>query len=261
MRGTGLELDQLDAELRLEDGEARLERFEALYQGGKLSARGEIREQPGPSAVALHLRASGLRVGTLLAQFQEKPELTGVLDLAADLRARGPTLDALLASLDGDLALMVREGKARSRYLREFELDVVKALASVVVSKEFEELECLIVDLRAQRGVAEAQALYLETERIQLMGSGSLDLGARTFDLRLTPRPKRRGPIAVAPSVRVEGPFTDPSFRVVKRSLATSALRSLFGSIARTGDPVVHKFWQRQGGESGPCADAFEAWD
>ena len=111
-----------------------------------------------------------------------------------------------------------------------------------------------------QRGVAEAQALYLKTERIVLMGSGSRDLGARAFDLRLTPHPKRRGPVAITPSVRVAGPFTDPSFRPVKHSLATSVLRALFGSVAQTGDPIVRKFWRRQGGKSGLCAEAFETW-
>ncbi len=255
----GLKIEGLSAKLRLEEGVAALEEFETGAEHGTVV--GTARVETGAEAPALSLRSSatGIRLGALAAQFEEDPSLTGTLDALLDLESRGDTLAALGSNLRGNVTLVIRDGQAASAWARAFERNLARAFLSTDVDTEFDQLECLIADFQITRGRASIRTLWFETERAILSGQGAIDLRRGSFDLRIVPKPKKPGIFSVAASVKVSGPFDDPDFTASKRSLATSAARGFFKNIARPSNPLLGRWWRREGGKDAPCAAAFES--
>ena len=255
----GLMIEGLSAKLRLAEGIASIEKLETVAEHGRVE--GEARIETGSDSPALFLRstATGIRLEVLAAQFEEDPSLTGKLDAAVDIESRGDTLAALASNLRGDVTFVVRDGRATSSWARRFERDLARAFVSTDVEQEFERLECLIADFQISRGRASVRTLWFETDRAILSGQGAIDLDRGSFDLRIVPRPKRSGIFSIAASVKVSGDFDDPKFTPNRRSLASSAARNFLKNVTRPSNPLLGRWWSREGGRDAPCASAFEA--
>jgi hypothetical protein len=70
-----------------------------------------------------------------------------------------------------------------------------------------------------------ADGFWLDTSAIRVRGKGGLDLGERTIDLKLRPRPKRRTFLNLATPVGISGTWDDPSIGIAAGGLAGTAFR------------------------------------
>lgn len=273
----GLLLDELDADVVLEPGHLGLERFEIRTVQGILNGEAHLHTSAAAPRVSLRARVAGMRIDRLLAQFEEVPSLSGTVDGVLEVESRGETLPALRADLGGDVLVVVREGSAASAYARRLELNVLRTLLSraplVRAQPEaFEELECGIGSFRVGSGVARVEKLWFETDQVVITGNGAVDFRSETFDLKLTPEPKRRGLVSVAAQVHVHGPFADPIFTANRTSIGTSLVRGVLSNVARPvdrlrrvvvpqSDPLLRslQWWRDVQEREDPCTSAFEA--
>ena len=92
-------------------------------------------------------------------------------------------------------------------------------------------VDCFALALDIDAGVARVETLRLDAPKVVVTGSGKANLASNSLDLRLTPEPRDPGLLSTAATVDVRGPITDPIFRAVPRSLATSATRALLRNV------------------------------
>lgn len=257
----GFEIDAFRARLVVTEDHAAIEDAEAVFEGGTLTGAARVEAGVSPPRASLHLRGTNIRLYKLMAQIEDEPSLSGVLDVSLDLTSRGDSLRELTSNLEGTATLVVREGEARSSYARALERDLLRAALGSSDPGEFDSVRCFIGDFRIEDGVADVQTLWFETERAVVYGEGRLDLRSYEYDLKLVSEPKQRSLLGVAAQVRVTGPFSDPKIRASKRSLATSAAKGLLEGLTRPTQPVwnsmLDTFWKREG-KRGPCAGFAE---
>jgi hypothetical protein len=83
--------------------------------------------------------------------------------------------------------------------------------------------------MKFQEGAGKVQELVAETDKVQFVGTGALDLSNRSLDLTLTPRPKRRGPGGTIGPVVVRGPLDAPKVSLTKGSVAGKVVGDTLG--------------------------------
>ena len=71
-------------------------------------------------------------------------------------------------------------------------------------------INCAVADFGVKAGVADANALILDTDVNTVVGRGTVDLGHETLDLTLVPKTKKFSPVALRGPIHVRGPFSNP---------------------------------------------------
>jgi uncharacterized protein involved in outer membrane biogenesis len=237
--GGAVDLRDASAAVELEDGELRVGELRLAYQGGRVEAGLRVNARAASPEVALRVDATALDLaglGHLLGRAEGAG--SGQLDLALDLRGRGPTPAALWQGLDGRVALALREWSAAGAFARRFLLDLLRAFLGPEPAAP-DRVGCLRAAVAFASGVGSVETLVLSTPRAAVIGQGRIDLARERWDLELAPRVHDPGLLVVAAAVRVTGPLDAPSVQPVPLELVSASLRSLVGATLRPASEVT----------------------
>lgn len=196
------------AGLTVRDGVATLRPLRLDYLGGRADAELSFGMDQEPPPLRLEARIQALNTGELLSELGIRPFLVGDLDANLDLRAVGPDRRALMASLDGEIELAMGEGRIGSRLVDLAAQDIVGWLFAAGTDTR---LVCAVSRIAFAAGRGTVEGLILETENVQLLGAGAVDLGRETIDLDFAPRPIRGRLLPAVTSFRIHGPLAAPT--------------------------------------------------
>ena len=190
----GLDFTEVGLELSGSDGQQRLERFDAVFYDGELSATAALDLTPEPIHWQLSPSLSRVRLEPLiqaLAEDEEPAPLRGRLTLGGELETRDNHWLALKRNLNGRLAGHIDEGAVLQVNVSQ----ELCTLAAMVDGREttrdwspdtrFGRAEA---SLRIVDGVARSEDLLVTIPGIELAGSGELELSNERFDLRAAAR-------------------------------------------------------------------------
>jgi uncharacterized protein involved in outer membrane biogenesis len=146
----------------------------------------------------------------------------------AKLVGNGSSTAQMLASANGDAALIMDGGAVGELMLRLSNLDLANSLLVLLGGDKQVPINCLLGTFKAVDGDFVVQTLVLDTPKVNINGSGDVNFADETLHLRLVSQSKGfslaslRGPIAIS------GTFTHPLVRP-----------ELGGAVARGGLAVV----------------------
>jgi len=226
-----LEFVQLSARILLQDRRLAVAPFEASLAGG--AAGGEVRIDGAAAepAVSARLDWRGLDLAALLAMAGTDAAIAGKTNLAADLKGQGGSVQSLLASLGGSIGADLIDGHIPGRTFDLLGEDVARLLLSIPDDQRVTALRCGIARFEIRRGIAESQALALDSARISLTGSGRTDLGRESLDFRLVPRPKDPSLMSLGIPVLVRGTYLEPEFVLDRAAVVGGLLGGAIGTI------------------------------
>lgn len=234
-----LDLARLSARaLRLEDAQAgfaldarklRVEPLEAVFQGSRVRGHLDL-DVSGPTPrLGLSLLAQQLDLGDLLAKLELSDRVAASIEIAVNLRGSGDSLAALLGSLDGHVSVAVNGGELPTRYVDFANTDLAAKLMSWRRPPEQTQIECGVIQLQIEKGVAHSQLLLFDTKHMTLWGKGDVDLRNETLRLQLAPRPHDPRLLKLSTDVQVSGSLKAPQARSHPMGLFKSAVRFVFG--------------------------------
>ena len=219
---------KLDLSARLRDGELTLRPLSAGLAGGRLDA--ELGLAAAQQALSLRLEATGVELGSLLRQLGAGDSLErGPSDLSLELRGSGESLRAVAAAASGRLTLHARDATLDTRLLDRLGDAAAEVLRHLLGDESRVPLRCGVARFDLRGGLATSRVLLLDSPRVGLVGSGSVDLGRERPDLVLWARGRDALAEQAAVQIRVAGTLARPSFKPDKISTALSAAES-FGS-------------------------------
>jgi uncharacterized protein involved in outer membrane biogenesis len=226
--------------------------------GGHIDAKMTVAANSTPPAVTLTLRAPALALQPLLKALNKPGYASGNLELRADLHGAGDTPHAIAASLDGSVGIAVAKGEIDSQLLGGLMAGLLqKANLTQLASKSgMSALNCFAVRLDASHGVGTLKALRLDSSTLTMDGSGGMNFGTETLDLRLRPAAGVAGTNVTVP-VKVLGSFAAPSVEpdvvgAVTSNVGTAAKMALGGSTGGVGLIIGSAIEQKLSGD--PCA-------
>lgn len=263
----GIALEGLGAKGALRGGRLAVDPVQARLGGGVVKGV-VVADASSGKALALKADLSGEKVvlGALFQDMARSDLLTGApTDMAVDITAQGASVAGLMGSLDGTVRVSVGEGRINQALIDWAGADVInqltEALNPLAEKREYADLVCAAVNLKARDGViAYDRAIAMETSRMSVVSSGTLNLGAEKLDLAVRPYPKDGVGISagkLAEMVRLQGTFADPKVVADMAGVARTAV-SVVGALATGGASLVAEGLLGQGDiDPHPCATAL----
>ncbi len=250
-----------DFELRakLQDGALELDRYQSRGLRGGVWAEGQlIPLGDGRAALSAEIVATGLAPNREAWQNAD-PSTLPRIDAAGRLSATGSGLRSLAASVEGQAIGAASAGTLPGDGLAGLNLGLLDLLSGVLLPKEVRNqptvLRCFAARLAAENGVLTTEPIAaLSTERVLVLGSGSIDLGSEKLDLGFQTTPTRLLDINLAelvnPFVRIRGTLADPTPEVDPAGTLVYS-----GAAAATGglSILAQGLWNRLRGSSKPC--------
>jgi AsmA protein len=138
----------------------------------------------------LRLDLVGVRALPLLTNTAGFSAIDGQMQARIDVRGHGGNLQAIMSSLSGAVDLAVQDGEIRNvnvaKMIRTLGANIVKGWQAD--KDERTDLSQLTGFFRIENGRASADNLRLLGPLVRVSGTGAIDLGAKTLNLRLDPR-------------------------------------------------------------------------
>jgi len=130
---------------------------------------------------------------------------------------RGKSFAAMAGSATGTLAAVVDGGSISNLVDAKLALNLGKVLGLRIRGDRPIPLHCAAAAFDFRNGIGKSQALVLETAETHTDGTGVVDLRNETFELLLTPQPKKPGLFSLKSSIRVQGALNNASYKIDDR--------------------------------------------
>ena len=119
----------------------------------------------------------------------------GALEVGIALTSSGNSAADLAAGLNGDIQLMVEDAKLLNDFVElagsDLLLEVLNKINPFAKSDPTTELNCALVKFKATDGKLETKnQLVMETSKMEIVGSGSVDLNDEKLSITITPNAK-----------------------------------------------------------------------
>ncbi len=199
--------------------------------GGAVSASGSIDASVDPAAETLKLNAPALALGPFLHGFGLPAMAQGTVQAQMNASARGNTLPDMVATVTGQLGLASVNGVVDGSVLGRLfggALQSVGLPANLATSPGPVSLRCAALRLDANNGSGVVKALALDSSRLLMQGSGTVNFASETLGLVLKPRLKIGGSNVSVP-VQVGGTFLAPTYGVAPQSAVSAGAQSASG--------------------------------
>ncbi len=225
----------------LKDGKLVLDPISGILPAGRMSGRLTIDANPPKPPVALVLRAPGLSLRTLALMLGLPSGASGSLEVDATLNGAGDSLHVIAAGLNGTLGLAMVNGEIDNSSLNRL-LGPILTSASLPLSlinpgqsiRGSSALRCFAARLDARDGLATFRALYLNSARVKVSGSGTINLADETLSVRLRPLARLADTGITVPLI-VGGTIENPKARI---DAAHSAQDNLMG-LAQSAQNLI----------------------
>ena len=225
-----LEVFDLNAALKLDDGHLVIRETGAGYAGGSLRTELRVDTSTPESALSLRLHADDVDLGRLLPWLETGARPMGFVDASIALESRGNSPRELRSNLEGTFSAVVRDGIVASKFGDAFVKNVMKLSLPALLSPGPTGYGCIVAEFEIEEGVAVARTLVIETKNVVVVGSGEVDLSANAFDLVLSPKARKPGILNLSAEVEVTGPLEKPVFRVRRRTIPGRLVRGLLAN-------------------------------
>jgi uncharacterized protein involved in outer membrane biogenesis len=237
IEGGGQETGGLRAHLDYARSRLRVAPVQLAYLGGHIKGQIQADLAPSPPTVALDAEVRRLGLGQMFSRLGKAPAVVGPLDLDLSVNAKGTGLRALLASLTGQVSGSIRDGSLANRTINLAGQNIIEWMFTRTTDGSAP-LECLVARFDFDDGIGTARQLVFETDKVQAIGGGTLDLRVDTMRLVFTPRPKQNRLIGKVGPVDVSGPFSAPEVELAEGAAAAKVVEDtielplhLLGSI------------------------------
>ena len=187
------------------------------------SAASAAAKAPAPRAVLQRERQQALKAPDAPAQAY----LTGLLDAQFKLSGQGRSVAEILATLQGDTRVVVRDGTLSHLLTEAAGLDVAQALGVAIRGDRSLPLRCARVDAQVQRGVLVPSFAVVDNADTTFRLNGQIDLRDETLALRLVAEPKDFSPLSLRSPITIGGTLSKPAVSIDARQLGVRAVAAI----------------------------------
>jgi uncharacterized protein involved in outer membrane biogenesis len=208
-----LPLDSMNAHLVISGGKVKLAPLDFGVAGGSLVSMIEMDARQPRMVTRAQIVAKALRLDKMFPKSRLAGGDTGTLGGRATLTGTGNSLAGMLATAEGEAAVIMEGGSVGELALRMSNLDIANSLLVMLGGDKQVAVRCLVGIFNASDGQFKAKTLVMDTAKVNMTGTGHVDFTDESLHLSLTSKSKGfslaslRGPIAVS------GSFLQPVLR------------------------------------------------
>ncbi len=232
VRSERIPLRGLALDIELERGMLRLDPLTLDLRQGRIAGAASIDAREDTPQVDIDMRLSNARLENIIA-LNGNPPLTGALVGRVRLSGRGASVRQAAANANGDLSFVTPRGEVREAFAELTGINVTRGLGLLLTDDQSKiDVRCGVASFDVRGGVARARTIVFDTDTMLILGSGSINLGDETMDLRLEGEPKEPRLIRVGAPITLQGRLRSPEVGVDAGELAEEGgIAALLGTL------------------------------
>jgi hypothetical protein len=260
-------IEALTARLVLAAGRLEIQPFSSRVGNGVLGGRVALDGSSGTTAaLTTKIDAKGVDLGRLMQQMGNPDLVAGAkTDLAVDLRGSGGSVRDVMAALNGDLLLVLGEGKINNKFVDFLGADLLTQVVEKVnpfrKTDPQTDLKCGVIKFTAKDGMATSdRGIAFETSKMTVVSSGTANLKTEAIDFSLRPNPRESAGIGAGELVklmRVRGTLAEPKIGVDEVEAARTAISLGAGLKAGGLSSLAQGLAGSAPADPNPCATAL----
>ncbi|PQP32908.1 hypothetical protein C6A36_02010, partial [Desulfobacteraceae bacterium SEEP-SAG10] len=141
------------------------------------------------------LRIDRYELGSMLKKMGINDSLQGNMDMELDLKGQGNSIAELMSGLNGKTMMVMGDGSINQKAIKLLGTDLSSGLLQLLNPLEKEEkytkIKCFAGGFDIKNGLAQSNALLLDTPQVSVLGYGKIDLKTEEIDLSLKPSPRK----------------------------------------------------------------------
>ena len=262
-----LPLQNVDASLQMEGDEIDLQNLTFQLGAGLAEVKGSLSQFKSPvPTIALQGYAKNFTLGNLLQNMDTKYKATGgPIKMAFNLKGAGASVHQLLANSSGKVQFTVGQATMGTNFLNDggdFVVTLLDAVNPLRKKTTQTTLECAVAYLPVSNGqISIAKSVGVQTDRLNVVLSGSLNLKTEQVDLSIAPHEKSglTTGFDLGGLVKIQGTLMQPKTAINKEGVVNSAISIGLG-ILTSGATIVAENAKSMATKVQPCADALHPW-
>lgn len=225
-------LNDIALRVELENGRLAVRPASMDLAGGELQGWLVYDASDAPPSLTMRLALHGLNLARALSG--EDDPVTGEVSGRMELHGRGPTVEALAGSLDGQLLFVMREGSIIASWVEALDLDLAEWLIATSAEGTVKTpIRCAMIAFAAENGVLSAEPVVIDTRDSVIIVEGQIGLGTEQMKLTLQAYPKDASLLSIEGRIRVAGTLADPEIDVLDaESAGQGAIALALGALA-----------------------------
>ncbi len=220
--GRNTNIDRLDVHVTGDANRYTLRQFSLIYDDAEAEIRGVVDLNPSPPFASIAGEAIALPLSTLAQDLGAPSDIRGTLTARGGVAASGTDIPALMATLNGSLAIALEDTVIQGAAYDILATDFLAWLYSGAALEDSTHLDCTLARFDIRDGVARTDSIYVESQRMIATGEGKFDLAKRQLDLTLTPRSRSRS-FQIPSEIRLRGDMSEPRVTISPVKAAADA--------------------------------------
>lgn len=182
------------------------------YLGGSVKGTFSMDFSKDTPVASAKGRIDKLRLARLLNELGMKSPFSSTIYSSFDVNGVADTFTGFAKTMTGKLTTSLWGGTLPTNVIDLSGLNLVTWMFTS--SGNTSKLVCAVLPLGFKNGVASGKSMIIETENVQIVGGGTINLRKNTLDLAFVPRAKRRQLVEIVSPFELKGAIGNPKLTV-----------------------------------------------
>ncbi len=215
-------LDNITVNLKLQQGKLTLKPLNFGVAHGHIASAIAMDASKDVMQVDADATVKNLEMKELMPKLKKGPGSAGKLGGRIKIATKGNSMAQMAASANGEIALIMVQGRASTLALLLTNLDLANATRFLLKGDANAPVHCAVVEASIRNGKLAPNVFVVDSSEEKIVGEGVIDLTDEEYDLRLVAHSKRPSIVALRGPIRIGGSFKHPK---VRPEVAPLALR------------------------------------
>ena len=218
---------------KLEAGVLELNPVAFTFNRGTLNGTARINAVPDTPYSTIDFRLAGYPLESIVPVTNGSTPISGRALGRVRLEGPGSSIHRFAAASKGSMSLVLPQGQMRAAFAELLGINASAGLLKLLRGDQSEAgIRCAVADFNVSGGIARAQTFVIDTDVVLAKGSGSIDLGAETLNLKIDGESKKPRLLRLWTPINVTGPLTAPKIGVdTGQLISQGGLTAVLGAV------------------------------
>ena len=219
--------------MKLDHGVMTLDPIAIDFPQGRMTGNARIDARKDTPLSAVDLRFTNLQVANFIPKSSGPAPIEGTLMARMKLSGRGDSVHKAASTSSGTATAVIPAGQVRQLFAELMGIDATKSLFLLLAKDQTPTpVRCAVAQFDVKDGIMRADRVVFDTGVVIVNGSGQVDLGRETYDLKFQGKPKKFRLVRINAPITIGGPLRQPRFGIeAGKAIAQAGIGAALGVV------------------------------